>query len=538
MGGKNTTITITIMAFELDNKVLVANKWNDAVFHKPDTNLLYYRSMRPIVYSTATIDSMIDPQAYSGGHLPYGFCVTDGGNTYQVNNYSGTNEAPPHADWDNLGAGISFTPVSTPADLNAVRAVSTRTFGTGTRWAGEYTTAGLAGYYIQVADIDLKFDTQHPDGAYYNAGAGWVTIGGASTTFKGYFDGGGLCIKNLFHGTETDYGGLFGQTLGAIKFKNINLVNVDIACLRFGAPLVGNMNSTNGFLINNCTASGRVRSTQFNGGLVGVTAAVTDALGSANIKNCKSSTAVIGSLSLTGGLVGRLGQRVSVINCLSNGRVIGVSDVGGLVGSLNVGTVTASYYNSETSGQSDTGKGDPKTTAELLAGKPSAGIYTDWDERIWEFQAGKYPIHKFFGELAINLPAPTNLNAEENAGDIDLTWTAPDKQPKGYDAFVHIEYASTDWEAGTYSAGDIVKHNGIYYKANTETSEEPPHADWDKLEVGWNKINTELITDISHTYTPPEDGMYNFFVVAVYYNRVYKQDQSTGNSVTSIIEIV
>lgn len=35
------------------------------------------------------------------------------------------------------------------------------------------------------------------------------------------------------------------------------------------------------------------------------------------------------------------------------------------------------------------------------------------------------------------------------------------------------------WTSGTYAA-DIVKyHNGVIYKANTSTSEEPPHADWD-----------------------------------------------------------
>lgn len=37
------------------------------------------------------------------------------------------------------------------------------------------------------------------------------------------------------------------------------------------------------------------------------------------------------------------------------------------------------------------------------------------------------------------------------------------------------------WTAGTYQAGQAVSHNGASYVANTETSEEPPHADWDTL---------------------------------------------------------
>lgn len=35
------------------------------------------------------------------------------------------------------------------------------------------------------------------------------------------------------------------------------------------------------------------------------------------------------------------------------------------------------------------------------------------------------------------------------------------------------------WSAGTYNEGDGVEHNGSTYRANTTTSQEPPHADWD-----------------------------------------------------------
>jgi len=37
-----------------------------------------------------------------------------------------------------------------------------------------------------------------------------------------------------------------------------------------------------------------------------------------------------------------------------------------------------------------------------------------------------------------------------------------------------------DWAAGTYPANSRVVHSGTVYVANTETSEEPPHADWDE----------------------------------------------------------
>jgi len=42
-----------------------------------------------------------------------------------------------------------------------------------------------------------------------------------------------------------------------------------------------------------------------------------------------------------------------------------------------------------------------------------------------------------------------------------------------------IKFNIPIWTAGTYAA-DIVKfYNGVIYKANTSTSQTPPHADWD-----------------------------------------------------------
>ena len=40
------------------------------------------------------------------------------------------------------------------------------------------------------------------------------------------------------------------------------------------------------------------------------------------------------------------------------------------------------------------------------------------------------------------------------------------------------------WEAGTYPAGSGVHHGGNYYRATVETSEEPPHSDWELIAEG------------------------------------------------------
>ena len=75
---------------------------------------------------------------------------------------------------------LGYIPVASHEDLHAVRTTysgaSKRNFAVGTKWeTGEINTTGLAGSYIQVADIDL-YDACRTGGAYDNAGAGWLPI--------------------------------------------------------------------------------------------------------------------------------------------------------------------------------------------------------------------------------------------------------------------------------------------------------------------------------------------------------------------------
>ena len=37
------------------------------------------------------------------------------------------------------------------------------------------------------------------------------------------------------------------------------------------------------------------------------------------------------------------------------------------------------------------------------------------------------------------------------------------------------------WTAGTYASGTVKFYNGVIYMANTSTSQQPPHADWDVI---------------------------------------------------------
>ena len=453
---------------------------------------------RPYVYNDATVQSMLTPAAYSAGTYPYGWCVTDSGNTYQVNNYSGTSEGLAHADWDDLGAGVSFTPVSTPADVDAVRANQTdRTFGTGTKWAGEYTTAGLEGHYIQVADIDLKFDTQHPDGAFYNGGAGWLGLNSGYTPFSGKYDSGGLCIDNMgINRTNTNWIGLFGYVNNAI-LKNINLSNVNIISIdnQFQGVLSGYYRNT---IIDNCFISGLVfvsGSDRF-GGFIGIDVGASS---SGLITNSLSAVVIASTASEIGGFGGRVTSEAGneIKNVLSLSYVTSSSHRHPLVARvLNNGyTFTDNYHNNDIFPHSGSDQSTPKTTAELLAGTPSEGIYTDWDTRIWRFVAGRYPVHRFFGELPVNIPAPHNIQTSVVGSDIVLTWDDYPNAPKPLGYFI---YQSTN--------------NGA-----------------------WQKLNATAITDKTYTVVSPAIGSHNFFVTAQYFRRYLGE---TGNSPTTLQAIV
>jgi len=68
----------------------------------------------------------------------------------------------------------------------------------------------------------------------------------------------------------------------------------------------------------------------------------------------------------------------------------GAQQTGSLVGvNHNSEAVCDSYYDQDTTGQSDTGKGEPRPTAEMKR----QGTYTGWDfDTVWSIDEGEsYP---------------------------------------------------------------------------------------------------------------------------------------------------
>ncbi len=88
-----------------------------------------------------------------------------------------------------------------------------------------------------------------------------------------------------------------------------------------------------------------------------------------------------------------------IFHCYSTGVVNGNpsgSSIGGLLGHKgNDVQLTNSYYDSA-SGQTDTGKGELRSTSQMKTGTPSVGIYTNWSTSVWHFDPeNEYPWHHY-----------------------------------------------------------------------------------------------------------------------------------------------
>lgn len=136
------------------------------------------------------------------------------------------------------------------------------------------------------------------------------------------------------------------------------------------SEMIGGLAGYNNGLIEKSFVTGNITAAYaLAGGLVGYNF-------SGVINNCYATGAVNGTHRV-GGLVGD--NRSEVTNSYSTGAVAGSSDLGGLIGLVGSdppnSIITSSYYDSDTSGMSDTGQGEPRTTAQMK----QQATYTGWD---------------------------------------------------------------------------------------------------------------------------------------------------------------
>ena len=192
-----------------------------------------------------------------------------------------------------------------------------------------------------------------------------------------------------------------GGSVGGLLGKNLGSVNASYATgAVWGRSDVGGLAGINLSAINGSFASGSVTATYNNvGGLVGYNNA--NQQGTSIIQSSYATGSVSGGLNV-GGLAGLNGAKVK--NSYSIGSVTGSSNVRGLIGGAYAtggGTVSASYWDTETSSVTDPGSeqekyGYGKTTSELQTPTTTSGIYANWTTGgVWDFGTdSQYPALK------------------------------------------------------------------------------------------------------------------------------------------------
>lgn len=238
---------------------------------------------------------------------------------------------------------------------------------------GERYVGGLVGRHRYGDTIRYCYATGSVDGR--------IWVGG----LVGYNE------KAIFHSYAT--GDVTGEEfIGGLVGRNytLDLIYCYATGSVSGEKDVGGLVGTNEGNIKQSYAKGVVDGEIRVGGLVGLSrygTSISDTYASGNVTGVTQVGGLIGEIS------GILGHEVHVIHSYAIGTTTGNEHIGGLVGQMSGPTntcwVTHSYYDQKTTGQSDTGKGIPKTTEEMM----QQSTFIDWDFNFtWAIREGfSYP---------------------------------------------------------------------------------------------------------------------------------------------------
>ncbi len=285
---------------------------------------------------------------------------------------------------------------------------------------------------------------------------GWSPLGGFAST--AVFEGNGYSISNLpINRESTNDIGLFSRNRGTIRNVGLSEIRVEgnirvggvvgvnegrlmnvyvdgdssIAGLNGNTGLLAGDNESDGLMINSY-ARGAVllpsNEADFGGSICGNN--------QGSIINSYADANVSSQAGDSGGLVGRIDLRGSVINSYVVGVVFDTnnnSDVGGLIGVINVaggrvsnsysiaevgntngggligensGSVRDSYWDTEMSGRGTSRGGTGLMTDQLQMPTGATGIYANWSSDDWDFgDEESYPALRYARGDDTNHPA-------------------------------------------------------------------------------------------------------------------------------------
>ena len=265
---------------------------------------------------------------------------------------------------------------------------------------------------------------------------GNITTNNVGGLIAGIINGGKILNSNAFgkvltsSTTRTGSGLIFGNTTGGLSGELIENCIADGEVEGFNSDSIGVFGGymTKG-TIRNCIAKGTLKNPgttgdKYHGGFIGAKdgastiiekcGANVDVTGfrygggfcgysrgtSSTIKDCYATGSVTLTQQYAAGFLSRNLTSGVIENCYSSGAVSGTANTGGFCAQNNA-TITNCYYDINTSGQSDTGKGLPRTTLQMQQGTadsfilpgggvdgtsdPANAMYTAWDGTIWKF---------------------------------------------------------------------------------------------------------------------------------------------------------
>ena len=416
--------------------------------------------------------------------------------------------------------GNGLINIDTLEKLNAIRY---QLDGTGYRGSEDAPkiTIGCPGNKCKGYELtkNLDFDDEAsysstPNKVIWTEGAGWEPIGDFTNRFKAIFEGNGHTISNLMiDKPNTDRVGLFGHIRRG-TIMNVGLLSVKIEGDDYVGGLVGSSRDSD---ITNSYATGVVTGTRYNvGGLVGT-------ITNGTITNSYATGAVTGTREYVGGLVG--GNWGRITNSYATGSVKGDNRVGGLVGYSNGnitnsyaagavtgtrndvgslvgrndsgGTITNSYWNTQTSGQPSSAGGIGKTTAELQSAiaqqENPNNTYYRWNTKDWDFgTSGQYPALNYAVGPDTDNPACGSL-----AGQPACETLLPGQGPLALLEQLAVSpgtLSPSSFDPKTYKYGVTVEYNVDSITLNTTATGATIHITSNTSGVEDNTTNTSSIT--------------------------------------------
>lgn len=227
------------------------------------------------------------------------------------------------------GIGTSQNPhiIKTLEDLDDIRNHGVELMGLGSNYRNIY------GYYELANDIDLTYDTQDPNGLFYNKGKGWIPI----DYFYGNFEGNNHVIKGLYINDSKYNAGLFGiissedRYIRNIIFEDVNIYGSRVGALA-GYLYVDNETEVHDISILNGTIIGNYRA----GGVAGQLSSSDE---NAKVYNLFNNADIIGTLDASvGGIIGEVysvSDKITILDIANYGSVKSESGpVGGIVGKI------------------------------------------------------------------------------------------------------------------------------------------------------------------------------------------------------------